>query len=107
MREGFSFWAFILAPVWLLLNRLWLPALVYIMAVSAMQEIGERMGLSPATMGIVQIGLQFWLGCTAYDIQRWVLAQRGYKPCAIIAATSRMEAEKRAYRECLAEVQLG
>ena len=30
VRDGFYFWAFVLAPLWLLLHRLWLALLGYL-----------------------------------------------------------------------------
>ena len=30
VRDGFHFWAFVLAPLWLLLHRLWLAFAIYL-----------------------------------------------------------------------------
>ena len=91
VREGFSWGAFLFSGLWLLWNRLWLPALAYIF----MMAVIARFGFSPAVLGVVQLGLQFWLGCYANDIKRWVLEHRGYGMRGVVCAESPMMAQIR------------
>ena len=37
VRDGFSLWAFLLAPLWLLWRRLWLVLLLYVVVMAALQ----------------------------------------------------------------------
>ena len=36
VRDGFHFWAFVVAPLWLLLHRLWLALLIYVVGYGAL-----------------------------------------------------------------------
>ena len=36
VRDGFYFWTFVLAPLWLLVHRLWLALLVYVVGYGAL-----------------------------------------------------------------------
>ena len=42
VRDGFSFWAFLLAPLWLLRHRLWLVFVGYVIVAVALQ-VGLRL----------------------------------------------------------------
>ena len=37
VRDGFSFWAFLLAPLWMLRHRLWLVLIGYVVVAVALQ----------------------------------------------------------------------
>ena len=91
VREGFSWGAFLFSALWLLWHRLWLPALAYLLVVAVI----TRLGLSPAVLGVVQLGIQFALGCHANDIKRWVLENRGYVLRGVVCAESPMMAQRR------------
>src|SRR3712207_2763918 len=69
VREGFSWGAFLFGPFWLLANRLWLAALLWLVAAVAallLASVGGAWAL-PA--------LQFLLGCHARDLKRRALAR--------------------------------
>ena len=44
VRDGFHFWAFLLAPLWMLWHRLWLVLLLYLVAMhgAAGRAVGAR-----------------------------------------------------------------
>ena len=42
VRDGFSFWAFLLAPLWMLRHRLWLVFVGYVIVAVALQ-VGLRL----------------------------------------------------------------
>lgn len=95
VREGFALWAFVLNLLWLLANRLWRMAGLYVLLVLLLGELGRMAGLSPIAIGVAQLGLQFWLGCVAHDAQRAALARRGYTEIDIVCAESALLAERR------------
>lgn len=96
VREGFAFWAMAFGALWLLAHRLWLPALGYFIVLVLLNHVGTFYDMSPAALGMLQLGLQFWLGCNAYDIQRWMLENRGYAMRGVVCAESEMLAQQRA-----------
>lgn len=97
VQEGFSFAAFLLHVLWLLYQRLWLPALAYFALLAALGYAGEQIGLSPVSMGALQLLLQLMLGYVAYDLQRWRLSRRGYHFTGVVAAESVLNAQRRYY----------
>ena len=90
LREGFSWGALILGPVWLAAHRAWIAAAIslagYVLAmVAAPQPAG----------GILAAGLALVLGLTGNDLRCWALEQRGYLLVHVLAAANRDEAFNR------------
>lgn len=85
VREGFSGWALLLAPLWFLRFGLW-PALagyaLLLAAVMALFAPGDP--LLPAALTV----LHFACGLAAHDLRRWWLARSGIREIAVIEATS-------------------
>src|SRR5262249_62058490 len=44
VRDGFSWWAFLLTPLWMLWHRLWLALIVYLVFVAGMDGLLRRVG---------------------------------------------------------------
>ena len=97
VREGFAFWAFALGAIWLVANRLWVPAIAYILLAALVARAAEMLGVSPASIIVIQVGMQCWLGFHAYDVKRWVLARRGYTMRGVVCAKSLLMAQQRAF----------
>ena len=56
VRDGFYFWAFLLAPLWLLLHRLWLALTIYVV-VSALLGVGFfLLGLPSSVLPLMENG---------------------------------------------------
>jgi hypothetical protein len=84
LREGFSWGALILGPVWLAAHRAWTAAAIslagYVLAaVAAPQPLGV----------ILAAGLAMILGLTGNDLRCWALEQRGYLLVHVLAAANR------------------
>src|SRR5262245_54994884 len=56
VRDGFSVWAFLLAPLWMLRHRLWLAFVGYVIIVVAL-SLGLRAIGAPATLANVVTAL--------------------------------------------------
>lgn len=101
LSEGFSWLAFFFNLLWLLYQRLWMPALVFL----ALSIVGflavEANLLSAVGNGWYQFWLQLMLGFHAYDIKGWQMKRRGYRMAGLLAARSCSAAEQR-YYECAA-----
>lgn len=94
--EGFSWGALILGPLWMLLQRMWIPAALYFLTLLAMTRLAEMFATPQSALGILQFGLQFIVACHTYDFKRWVLDRRGYRLRGVIVASSSMLAQQRA-----------
>src|SRR5260221_3148057 len=64
IRDGFSLWAFLLAPFWMLRHRLWLAFLGYAVLALALL-VGLRLIAAPPTLTILVIPLLALLGGVA------------------------------------------
>ena len=81
VREGFSFPAFLLGPLWLFANGAWIPAII---GLAAFVAIFAR---APATLvGPLSLGLALLAGLTGRDLVRWSLERRGYTLAHVVAA---------------------
>jgi uncharacterized protein DUF2628 len=95
VRDGFHFWAFLLAPLWLLWHRLWL-ALVLWAAVIGAAEMGLRYaGVRGAAHVAVLALIALFVGLEASSIRRWTLALHGWKTIGIVVGDNRESAERR------------
>lgn len=97
VREGFSYAAFVFNLFWLLVNRLWGPALGYVIASVALQMGGHALGVSPVSVLVLQFLLQLLVAANAYDLKRMQLAHQGYREAGVLVAESEMAAEQRYY----------
>lgn len=97
LREGFSFWAFVLNLPWLVAKRLWWVLAAYFVASVALMLVGEALHLSQSSLLMLQLLLQLLLAYHAYDLQGWVLRRRGYRMAGVLVAESKMHATRRYY----------
>ena len=81
VREGFSWAALILGPVWLLANRAWIPAALTLAAEVAAARTWP-LGLA------VAVGI----GLFGRDLVRWSLARRGFALVHVVAGRDQDEA---------------
>lgn len=95
VREGFSVWAFLLHVLWLLANRLWLAAVVFVLLLVTLDYVGRVYHLSHVSIWTLQFLMQLILGFMAHDLQRTKLQRRGFRFAGIVAAESELMAERR------------
>jgi len=50
VRDGFSFWALLLGPLWMLRHRMWLVLLGYIVVVAALSLVVHAEGAQPGAL---------------------------------------------------------
>jgi hypothetical protein len=79
--EGFSLFAALLPPVWLLLHRQWLALVIYLAVAVLMTLL-----LPSAVQAVAMPALQLLIGLQAQDIRRWTLARRGWPVSGVVLA---------------------
>ena len=95
VRDGFSFWAFVFGPLWMLRHRLWLVLLLYIV-ISAVLEAAIRFaGASVFVVGCVGFLLSLLIGLEASSLRRFTLRRRGWKYAGVVSGEDREAAERR------------
>lgn len=99
VRDGFHFWAFLLTPVWLLVNRLWLALITYVV-LYALLEVGLVLVRAPSNVQlVVSVLIALLVGFEASSIQRWTWSRRGWKQLGFVVAEDAEIAERRFFAE--------
>jgi len=95
VRDGFSFWAFLLAPFWLLRYRLWLAFIGYVIVAIALQIALRWIGASPTVTVIVAALLSLLVGFEAATLRRFTLSRRGWRNVGLVVGDDVDSAERR------------
>ncbi|HEY7243175.1 MAG TPA: DUF2628 domain-containing protein [Xanthobacteraceae bacterium] len=95
VRDGFSFWAFLLAPLWMLWHRLWLVFVGYCVLAVALQAALHAMGASFGIRVAAGALLAFLVGLEAATLRRVTLARRGWTNAGIVVGDDLESAEQR------------
>ena len=70
VRDGFSFWAFLLTSLWMLRHRLWLVLLGYVVVATALQVGVHLLDASATVMFTVGFLLSLLVGFEAATLRR-------------------------------------
>src|SRR3954447_12135295 len=84
VRDGFSFWAFLLAPLWMLRHRMWLVLLGYLVVTIALQVGLGFIGASATVMTVVAGLLSLLVGFEAATLRRFTLGRRRWTNVGIV-----------------------
>ena len=71
VRDGFHFWAFLLAPLWMLLHRLWIELIAYLLIVGGAAFVLRRLGIEETAGFWVALFLTVLIGMEASSLLRW------------------------------------
>jgi hypothetical protein len=99
VRDGFYFWAFVLAPVWLMLRRLWLALLIYSVLTIALGIGFKLAGVSSTVQSLAALVIALIIGLEAATIWRWTLTRRGWKTLGFVVGEDEGIAERRFFAE--------
>ena len=95
VRDGFHFWAFLLAPLWMLRHRLWLEFIAYALIVGGATFALRRFGIEESAGFWVALLLAILIGIEASSLLRWKLARRGFENLGVVVAEDQDIAEQR------------
>jgi len=95
VRDGFSFWAFVLAPLWMLRHRMWLVFIGYVVLFAGLQ-IGLRFLGAPGTIKVVAgVLLALLVGFESGTLRRFTLSRRGWSDVGVVVGDNVEMAERR------------
>jgi hypothetical protein len=95
VRDGFHFWAFVLAPFWMLWRRLFLVFIGYVL-LSVALNVALYLAQAPGAANFAtQALLALLVGLEAGSLQRWTLRRRGWGDVGIVSADNLEAAERR------------
>jgi Protein of unknown function (DUF2628) len=95
VRDGFSFWAFVAAGLWMLWHRMWLVLLIYVAAAVGADAAMHYARVPVAAVAIAGLFGSLLVGLEAATLRRFTLARRGWKDIGIVSGHDRQDAEQR------------
>lgn len=95
VKQGFSWPAFLFAPLWLLFKRMWIVLLLFLALAGGVTALGVARWIPDDVVTMLGLGLHLLLGLEGNDLYRWTLARRRYRERAVVAADNRLAAERR------------
>jgi Protein of unknown function (DUF2628) len=95
VRDGFSFWAFLFAPLWMLWHRTWMVLLGYVLLTGSVNGVLVALGASHAALAVVDLFISLLVGLEASTLRRFTLRRRGWANVGIVSGTDLEDAERR------------
>jgi hypothetical protein len=95
VRDGFSFWTFLLAPFWMLWHGMWLVLAGYVVLAAALETLLIVVGASSNATAVVWLMLSLLIGLEASTLRRLSLRLRGWVNAGIVSGDDVEDAERR------------
>ncbi len=95
VRDGFHFWSFVLAPLWLLFRRLWLVFVLYVIVTALVDWLLALAGLKGTAQVVADLLIALLVGLEAGALRRWTLERRGWKTHGFVVGDGLEDAERR------------
>ena len=95
VRDGFHFWAFLLAPVWLLAKRLWLVFIGYLLLIALLEVGFYFLKLPEDSQFVIELLIGVLVGLEAGTLQRWTYARHKWTTLGLVTGHYQEEAERR------------
>ena len=95
VRDGFHFWASLLAPFWMLRQRLWFELIAYALILGGATFALRRLGIEESAGGLVWFLISVLVGIEASSLLRWKLSRRGYDNLGVVVGDDLEDAERR------------
>ena len=95
VRDGFSFWAFLLTPWWMLRHRLWLALIGYVIVATALLVALRLVGASTGVTTTAGALLSLLIGFEAATLRRFTLSRRGWRNVGLVVGDDIDSAERR------------
>jgi len=99
VRDGFHFWAFVLAPLWLFLHGLWLAFVICGVAYGLIGIGLALLGASAIEQFLAGFLIALLIGFEAPSIWRWTLTRRGWVTLGFVVGEDAEIAEQRFFAE--------
>ena len=97
VKQGMCWPAFVFSVLWALWHRLWLTAVILLIAVAGLDLVLLALGADETTSGIAGLGLAAYIGLSANDWRGRALERRGLRLAAIVAAPDAERAAQRLF----------
>jgi hypothetical protein len=95
VRDGFSFWAFLLGPLWMLWHRMWIMLLVYVVLAGGLEAVAKGAGASSFAVSLIGLLISLLVGLEAGSLRRFTLDRRGWSNVGVVSGDDVEDAERR------------
>jgi hypothetical protein len=95
VRDGFSFWSFLIAPLWMLWHRMWLVLVGYLVVTIGLEAVLTALGASQVTLVVVGVIIALLVGLEASTLRRFTLRRRRWTNVGIVSGDDLEGAERR------------
>jgi hypothetical protein len=95
VRDGFSWWAFLFAPLWMLRHRMWLVLIGYVVIAGAIEVPVKLSGAPASAASVIGLLLGLLVGLEAGTLRRFTLHRRGWKNLGVVSGDDLEDAERR------------
>jgi hypothetical protein len=99
VRDGFHFWAFVLAPFWLLRYRLWLAFAIYLVVSILLGIVLPLSGVGATVQFLAGTLVALLVGFEAATFRRAKLTRRGWHMLGFVVGEDTEAAEQRFFAE--------
>ncbi|MGQ0672598.1 MAG: DUF2628 domain-containing protein [Hyphomicrobium sp.] len=101
VKDGFSWGAFLLGPLWLAANREWVGLAIYLLAAMALSSILKLLGAPLPAVILAFAALGLFLGFEAASLRRWSLSRAGWSELGTVSGRNAAECERRFFESWL------
>lgn len=95
VRDGFYFWAFVIAALWMLWHRMRLALLIYFLMAAGLETAMHYAGASAVVVAVVALLLSLLVGIEAGTLRRFTLSRRGWRHIGVVSGDDLEDAERR------------
>lgn len=104
VQDGFSFFAALLPPVWMIFNRLWLVLAGYLIVVLGLTVLFGLAGIPDEYLGYASLALNLIIGFEADSLIRWSLDRKAWRQIGSVTGASDEDCERRFFESWLPSV---
>jgi len=94
LRDGFSIGAFVFGPFWLLWNRAYVAAALWLALATFVAVGGTALGVPAGATALINVALSLALGFEGVRLVVWTLERRGFRASGVVACDNAQEAEE-------------
>ncbi len=105
VRDGFSWWAFLFAPLWMLCHRMWLVLIGYVVISGGIEAALVRFAASRLAISVVGLLISLLVGLEASTLRRFTLHRRGWTNVGVISGADVEDGERRFFDAWLRETR--
>ena len=102
VRDGFSWLAFLVPPIWCLANGM-IVVFIAVAVAGGAAVMAAQLTLGGGLASLFPLALALWFGFEAHALKRWAMARRGWTLAAVVEARRFPVAERRYVTDRLSE----